>query len=93
MGKGGMRGVGTVISPSKNPDWFSNGNGEPVEPVGGPKNPIPMPPEVEQEISSLRRSIPALETKLRNVETDLASEKAKLRRLLSVHGQPLDDGL
>lgn len=93
MGKGGYHGAGTVVSPITNPDWFGDGEPEGEEQIGGSKKPVPMPPEVEQEIASLRRSIPALEAKLRNVETDLASEKAKLRRLLGTYGQPIDDGL
>ena len=92
-GRGDMRGVGTVITPYKNPDWFSNGEDESGGSVAGAKKPIPMPPEIELEIASLRRSIPALEAKLRSVETDLTSEKAKLRRLLGAYGQPIDDGL
>lgn len=91
MGKGGMRGVGTVISPHKNPDWFTGHDEEDEGPFGPRKNPVPLSPEIEQEIASLRRSIPALENKMRQVEADLASEKRKLQRILLAHGQPLDD--
>lgn len=95
MGKGGYNGGGTVVSPIQNPDWFSGGD-EPEdddEAGEGTKKPIAMSSETEQEIASLRRSIAALSGQLKSTENQLTSEKTKLIRILTKHGQPLDEGL
>lgn len=93
MGSGGYQGGGTVVSPIKNPDWFSGDADGEEEPIYPPKRPIEMSIETEQEIASLRRSISALESQLKSTQRDLASETAKLRRILTRHGQPLDEGM
>ena len=81
-----------MVNPATTPDWF--GDGDPEQGAPGPTvRPVELSVQTEQQIAALRRSIAALETQAGAIARDLKSEKAKLRRVLLDHRQPLDKGL